>query len=1143
MNRSKRTQTNRGFALIASLLLMVLLTVVAVGLLTLSSISLRSTSTEQARKSAESNARMAVMLALGELQKSLGVDRRVTANASILGTVARPQMVGVWESATSDLLSQPTAASATMPDYNKWKTDRFEGWMISSTDWEATRTIDFAKSAATGNNVDLFEDALDGFTLEAGKVVVGNAGTGNETSMAWAVVQEGDKAHISQPGETYQEKNDVLQAPKRPNLALSGFASQPEEGWNQRAARVLSLNQAALDPGFNIDRESVSKLSPDYTVWSRGVLADVVNGGLKTDLNLAFELPDSTFAKNTWDGLPNPFRSGGAEIPIHGQVGTGAPITTRTSYDSVTIQQRFPVGAAPTYDMLRSNYAAYSHLYLSNGTTTAFERPQVNKSWSKSMGSIYPAPRGSETSMTPVLDRMMYVLSLWADSAGTPWLVITPIITLWNPYNIAIESNGYVAYPWMDIPMWLDFTIKSETDTGTITKEQKGIYLSHLIGSGKAKPGEGRQLDPYFFCNITGSGSTPSSTPVRLEPGEIRIFIPSDTSPRLYDRKAAASARVWNMKPVDDINQLKLGGGVGVDTTKGMVAGPASKVLAGETLGCRFYFQPDIFHYFTTLEDSAKLANPNVKGTVINEVQLYKGSPNVDFSSTTYTHFSGAKPQIVGVLETYHRTALQPGQQADIVQSVNTRQRYINSEVSGSSFLAGPNYNSSLRQGTTLAGLGLETTPDGKRGYYGATNSANTGRDTVVLFDVPRQPPLSMASFQNADLADTAFSPSNQFGNSWASPYLKRASVGRVVTHLTTGNKEKINPGGLGVYDHSWLLNEAMWDRFFLSSIAPQVQQKSGTGSPGIYNARTVTETRRIDEIISEWVDDPAANPLRNSHMSLHAGGVPKQEIKTKLQGESGSLRAAEHMMADGAFNVNSTNVAAWRAMLASLRGGTFDTLGATGALKAYDSGNATPVPRFSLPSGQAGDTWNGFRELTDSQIEALAEEIVVEVKARGPFQSLAEFVNRRVEDSELGLKGALQAAIDRSGLNDHVKLSTFDTTKFYAQENLPDPQTTTGLAGWLTQADLLGPMASLITVRSDTFRIRGYGEVKDRSGKVIARATCEAVVQRLPDWIDPADKAADKPDDLTSVANQNFGRRFEVVSFRILSSGEISAS
>ena len=55
----------RGFALVVSLSLMVLLTVLAVGLLSLSTISLRSTSRGEAVAVARANARMALSLAIG----------------------------------------------------------------------------------------------------------------------------------------------------------------------------------------------------------------------------------------------------------------------------------------------------------------------------------------------------------------------------------------------------------------------------------------------------------------------------------------------------------------------------------------------------------------------------------------------------------------------------------------------------------------------------------------------------------------------------------------------------------------------------------------------------------------------------------------------------------------------------------------------------------------------------------------------------------------------------------------------------------------------------------------------------------------------------------------------------------------------
>jgi Tfp pilus assembly protein PilX len=74
---------SQGFALVVTLSLMVLLTVIAIGLLSLSSTSLRSSANGEAQSQAVANARMAVTMALGELQKEAGDDRRITADASL----------------------------------------------------------------------------------------------------------------------------------------------------------------------------------------------------------------------------------------------------------------------------------------------------------------------------------------------------------------------------------------------------------------------------------------------------------------------------------------------------------------------------------------------------------------------------------------------------------------------------------------------------------------------------------------------------------------------------------------------------------------------------------------------------------------------------------------------------------------------------------------------------------------------------------------------------------------------------------------------------------------------------------------------------------------------------------------------------
>ena len=103
-----------------------------------------------------------------------------------------------------------------------------------------------------------------------------------------------------------------------------------------------------------------------------------------------------------------------------------------------------------------------------------------------------------------------------------------------------------------------------------------------------------------------------------------------------------------------------------------------------------------------------------------------------------------------------------------------------------------------------------------------------------------------------------------------------------------------------------------------------------------------------------------------------------------------------------------------------------------------------------------------------------------------------------------------------------------------------------TGTPGYVLQGDLLNSMAPFIAVRSDTFKIRTYGEALDPTGtKVTAVAWCEAIVQRVPDYVDATTNAAsdhlgtDSPTAL-SVVNKTFGRRFQLVSFRWLNQQDL---
>ncbi|MEO5715306.1 MAG: hypothetical protein ABIT37_17645, partial [Luteolibacter sp.] len=188
---------------------------------------------------------------------------------------------------------------------------------------------------------------------------------------------------------------------------------------------------------------------------------------------------------------------------------------------------------------------------------------------------------------------------------------------------------------------------------------------------------------------------------------------------------------------------------------------------------------------------------------------------------------------------------------------------------------------------------------------------------------------------------------------------------------------------------------------------------------------------------------------------------------------------------------------------------------------------------------------WQGWRELSAKDLDDLAKEIVVQIRERGPFFSLADFVNRNPSSAKIDhqRKGALQAALDKV-LNN--KLGS-DIGRL--AENPPGAQfsaavagenQTAGHASYLLQGDLLQSLSPVMQVRSDYFRIRSYGEARDKNGNVIAKAWCEAFVQRSSNYVDPSEKPETAALDLKSAANTTFGRKLHLVGFRWLSPSEI---
>ncbi|MCB1130878.1 MAG: hypothetical protein KDN05_07085, partial [Verrucomicrobiae bacterium] len=304
--RTTPNRPDRGFALVVTLSLMILLSILAVGLLSLSGIALRSSSGAEAEARAYANARMAVVVAISELQKHAGDDRRITADAAILSENSpQPHMVGVWDSWSPSMVSQPDRKA---PDYDEPKNEGFRGWLVSSPELEAVGERDWHETTAaeeTDGWVSVFSVEQNGFDLNAQLVETPKG------AMAWAVSQENTKAKVNIGGRDAEpDPNVVLHAQRRPSLALSKTLKQPEKNWNLRAGRLCSIQQIGLDPELSAaDPLAAALAGASHSVHSQGLLCDVVHGGLKTDLSLGFELGDGDFASSSWGDVPNPFRT------------------------------------------------------------------------------------------------------------------------------------------------------------------------------------------------------------------------------------------------------------------------------------------------------------------------------------------------------------------------------------------------------------------------------------------------------------------------------------------------------------------------------------------------------------------------------------------------------------------------------------------------------------------------------------------------------------------------------------------------------------------------------------------------------------------------------------------------------------------
>jgi hypothetical protein len=386
---------------------------------------------------------------------------------------------------------------------------------------------------------------------------------------------------------------------------------------------------------------------------------------------------------------------------------------------------------------------------------------------------------------------------------------------------------------------------------------------------------------------------------------------------------------------------------------------------------------------------------------------------------------------------------------------------------------------------------------DRSGGASGSASSFNKLWQDAPLFELLRERPLSLASLQHL-----YFHNERPFkvGNSW---------------------------GGAGA------ANTLAWfDRYYFSGL------------------------NRSDAAVDYVPNSGLPNPTLLAYNFETPGTKITRWQTTSSDDAKLSAELAQNVLVMNRFNLNSTSVVAWKAVLGGLRikqlkfldypeGDTSDlsTLSVgtdliqTDARKClfsrfsqslFETYEAPQTPAFKDTEPVAPSAYyrRGARYFDSAEIEALATEIVRLIKHRGePFHSMQAFLSADAPNGRSLLEQAIATVLAPSGRQRWDHPWEIQGTRGPAAEIIDIDHFS---PGFLTQADVMTAIGPILAPRSDTFKIRARGDSYSTQGEATASATLEATFQRTPEAVNSA-----------IPINRPTKRKLQLLSIRWISNNE----
>jgi Flp pilus assembly protein TadG len=1175
LNIPRFSRRERGFALVITLLLMILLTVIAVGLLQLSTISLRTSSQGSARALARSNAMVALQMAIGQLQLTAGQDQRITGPASLASSQYPAAWTGVWTPGAVNATGLVPPIAPTTSGRKNYLVDA----RAQSTTWKSDWFIKpLVSPDATGSSrVDLGRWSTTE-QVQAPEVKVGTTG-----SMAWWTQDLSQQASLASGANGADAAEAGLSAAPRVDTSQIAGVGLPIDYFAATTDRrkVTSVQGAYLAGG----KPGNGYLEDSGTDRSFGLFTDPVKGGFKSDM--------TRFVGSSTAVM--------GQLPAMGLTG----ITAKSSILPGTHHKK----TGPQWERLRNWYqlpgAADRRL---TGTNPAVVRA-VPSTPVTGLGSTGVAREGFAVDAVrangmPLHPMVVDVGFHWdftpvTAAANSIRVHVLPRLTLWNPYNATLTCNRYVFAMPKQIDSYGGLMVELKTPTGAVSPpldviwgwgeqfRHPSIPYTKFLDS----------IDTYFMFTVEAT---------TFGPGECLVFTPKTPATKL--------------SPYDPNN-------------------PANNVLtASQAVGLEnFYLDKPSPAALTTRLAAGEIVNRYMIGTHItpNEISeqlnwrampffLKAAPPSGALSATDVLTSSayptlqrlylghaggGADPGYVGLFPGSNKDATNSGSDWGVFnlnrmlpRAWNYRQHlsWIDDTIEKESVAGAsvqPPYNTALMADwNPLASVACRTPSTFmnefidlhtgcwyrcKAAYYASDLPSNTKSDWGVFIDgkargCPYGDPKSNASklsFPLIDIPDPSL-PLQSIGtlrnvplSPWTWHPVKPIGSSRTSIH---SDKNATAIPAIADQPNPWtsiftIAGDTKFDDI--------IQSADSTGEILLYDLAFEANRELWDgTFASSWSRAAAWNgtdPLPNRQYVAHPqlrDATRGRTLADSSQDTYGLWLPAYLLANEGAFNVNSTSPTAWKAVLGGLKNLVRND--AEGDPVANDSSmKVHPFAKFRKPAS-SDSTWGGGLGLSDDQIGILANEIVKVVKDRGPFLGVADFVNRRLAANPSGDRGALEEALfSASAVLANSDLTAKTGIPNDAGTKVPGPNRCRyqnasthlmeGAAGYIEQADLLEPLGGSLCARGDTFRIRATGASYDKSGNV-TRATCEAIVVRSPDYLtaEAIDKAGSPstgnsalipptiesgiqriPNPALNPINQKFGRRFGVLNIKWLTS------